>query len=284
MACVAAANRTRPPLLEVQSCSTMSPDAEELTPATRGVHDLGGADGYGPVPHDPDEPPFHADWERRVFGLLGAVTASTARRPGEFRYALERLHPDDYFENGYFGRWLAGFEVLLDEYGVVSRGDLALRMAELRDAALLEAGCRDLTPGAVSRTSPAQRVSPVAVRDPALLPPDRPTQAPERRTVRRELAEAPRFSVGDRVVAAAPTAPGHTRLPDYAAGKPGTVAKLHPAEVLPDSTAHDRGERPQHVYCVGYDAQTLWGDEAEPNTTIHVDLYECYLIAAPPGV
>ena len=100
---------------------------------------------------------------------------------------------------------------------------------------------------------------------------------PQRRTVRRDLAEPPLFRVGDRVVAAAPAQPGHTRLPDYAAGKPGTVVKLHPAEVLPDSTAHNRGERPQHVYCVGYDAQTLWGDEAEPNTTIHVDLYECYL-------
>lgn len=245
----------------------------------RGVHDLGGATGYGPVPHDPAEPPFHADWERRVFGLLGAVTSSTARRPGEFRYALERLHPEDYFDNGYYGRWLAGFEVLLDEYGVVDRGDLALRMAALRDAALIEAGRKDLTPTATPKESPARRVSPVADRIPSLLPPDRPTPAPTRRTVRRELADPPRFSVGDQVVAAAPAQPGHTRLPGYAVGKLGTVAKLHPAEVLPDSTAHNRGERPQHVYCVGYDARTLWGDEAEPNVTIHVDLYECYLTA-----
>ena len=247
----------------------------------RGVHDLGGASGYGPVPHDPDEPPFHADWERRVFGLLGAVTSSTARRPGEFRYALERLHPEDYFNNGYYGRWLAGFEVLLDEYGVVDRGALARRIADLRDVALMAAGREDLIPTAVPKHTPARRVSPVADRIPSLLPPDRPTPTPQRRTVRRELAEPPRFSVGDRVVAPAPAQPGHTRLPDYAVGKLGTVAKLHPAEVLPDSTAHDMGERPQHVYCVGYDAQTLWGDDAESNTTIHVDLYECYLQAAP---
>lgn len=247
----------------------------------RSVHDLGGVTGYGPVPHDPDEPPFHADWERRVFGLLGAVTASTARRPGEFRYALERLHPDDYFDNGYYGRWLAGFEVLLDEYGVVNSAALARRIAQLRNAALLEAGCTDLPRSAVSKATPTRRVSPVADRNPALLPPDRPTPTPQRRTVRRELADPPRFDVGDRIVAAAPAQPGHTRLPGYAENKPGIVVKLHPAEVLPDSTAHNRGERPQHVYCVGYDARTLWGDEAEPNTTIHVDLYECYLRAAP---
>ena len=236
----------------------------------RGVHDLGGAPGYGPVPHDPDEPPFHADWERRVFGLLGAVTASTARRPGEFRYALERLHPDDYFDNGYFGRWLAGFEVLLDEYSVVDRGDLALRVSYRTD----------LTSGDVIQASPARRVSPVADRVPSLLPPDRPVPVPKRRTVRRELSDAPKFDVGDRVAAPASTQPGHTRLPGYVMGKPGTVAKLHPAEVLPDSTAHNRGERPQHVYCVGYDARTLWGDDAEPNATVYVDLYECYLTEA----
>jgi len=143
--------------------------------------------------------------------------------------------------------------------------------------ALQAAGRTGLIPTAVSKASPSRRVSPVADRNPALLPPDRPTPIPERRTVRRELADPPRFSVGDRVVAAALAQSGHTRLPGYAENKLGIVVKLHPAEVLPDSTAHNRGERPQHVYCVGYDAQTLWGDEAEPNTTIHVDLYECYL-------
>ena len=261
----------------------MPPDSEKPTPATRGVHDLGGTDGYGPVPHDPDEPPFHADWERRVFGLLGAVMASTARRPGEFRYALERLDASDYFDNGYYGRWLAGFEVLLHEYDVVKRRDVALRMAMLGEVALKAAGRADLIPTATSEASPTRRVSPVADRIPSQLPPDRPTPTPQRRTVRRELAEPPRFSVGDRVVAPAPSQPGHTRLPGYVMGRPGTVAKLHPAEVLPDSTAHNRGERPQHVYCVGYDAQTLWGDEAEPNVMVHVDLYECYLDAVPTG-
>ncbi len=242
----------------------------QTSPHERGVHDLGGVSGYGPVPHDPDEPPFHADWEQRVFGLLGAVTASTARRPGEFRYVLERLNPADYFDNGYYGRWLAGFEVLLGEYGVVSATEMTNAVAE-RTA---------LAKSAAAGASPVQRANPFADRDPASLPPDRPTPQPQRRTVRRDIAEPPRFSVGDRVVAPAPTQPGHTRLPGYVMGKPGAVVKLHPAEVLPDSTAHNRGERPQHVYCVGYDAQTLWGDDAEANATVHVDLYECYLTAA----
>ena len=251
----------------------MPPDADESTPATRGVHDLGGAPGFGPVPHDPDEPPFHADWERRVFGLLGAVMSVTARRPGEFRYVLERLHPDDYFQNGYYGRWLAGFEVLLAEYEVFGPVDYGARL-EARTGPI---------PSEVRRMSPERRVAPFADRAPSLLPPDRPVPVPQRRTVRRDLAEPPRFSIGERVVAPAPTQPGHTRLPGYVMDKPGTVTRLHPAEVLPDSTAHNRGERPQHVYCVGYDARTLWGDDAEPNATVYVDLYECYLTAAEGG-
>ena len=34
-----------------------------------GVHDLGGMHGFGPVVLEPDEPTFHAEWERRTFAL-----------------------------------------------------------------------------------------------------------------------------------------------------------------------------------------------------------------------
>ena len=232
----------------------------------RGVHDLGGAAGYGPVPHEPDEPPFHADWERRVFGLLGAVAGASAKRPGEFRYALERLAPDDYFGHGYYGRWLAGFELLLAEYGVVSP-------EEMSEVVARRVGC---SAAPIASVSPAGRAVPFVAKNPAFLPSDRPTPPPQRRTVRRDLSEPPRFAVGDLVVAPPSPQPGHTRLPAYVADTPGTVVKVHPAEVLPDSTAHDLGERAQHVYCVGYEAQSLWPD-AEPNATVHIDLYECYL-------
>ncbi len=245
--------------------SAADPNSVEPNSTWPGVHDLGGTHGWGSVPYESDEPPFHAAWERRVFGLLGAVTAASAQRPGEFRYALERLHPDDYFDHGYYGRWLAGFELLLAEYGVISPDEMA--------SALNRGANRELQ----HRSSPIGRAAPTFARDPALLPPDVPVPPPQHRGVRRDLAPEPRFAVGDRVAAPAAPQPGHTRLPAYVVDKPGTVVKLHPAEVLPDSTAHDLGERPQHVYCVGYDAQTLWGDNAEPNTSVYVDLYECYL-------
>ncbi len=66
-------------------------DDETHVNQTRRVHDLGGAFGWGRVPYDPQEEPFHEEWERRVFGMVFQVLPHTAVRPGEFRYALERL-------------------------------------------------------------------------------------------------------------------------------------------------------------------------------------------------
>ena len=34
-----------------------------------GGQDLGGAQGHGPVIPEPNEPVFHADWEKRAFAL-----------------------------------------------------------------------------------------------------------------------------------------------------------------------------------------------------------------------
>ena len=47
-----------------------------------GAHDLGGMHGLGPIDPEPEsqEPVFHADWERRVFGLaLGGSTGALGR-------------------------------------------------------------------------------------------------------------------------------------------------------------------------------------------------------------
>ncbi|MEX1107325.1 MAG: nitrile hydratase subunit beta, partial [Dongiaceae bacterium] len=30
-----------------------------------GIHDMGGMHGFGPIEREMNEPPFHADWERR---------------------------------------------------------------------------------------------------------------------------------------------------------------------------------------------------------------------------
>ena len=71
-----------------------------------GIHDVGGMDGFGPLP--PDEPddasPFHEAWEGRVYALFVAGLASGAFSLDEFRFAIERLDPDRYLEASYYER------------------------------------------------------------------------------------------------------------------------------------------------------------------------------------
>ena len=43
-----------------------------------GGQDLGGMMGFGPVLPEPDEAPFHTEWERRAFGLTLAMGAARA--------------------------------------------------------------------------------------------------------------------------------------------------------------------------------------------------------------
>jgi hypothetical protein len=83
------------------------------------VHDMGGQLGFGPVPAvTGDEPPFHADWEARVYALNSALRRAGAYNIDEFRDALERLPPETYLSSSYYERWLLAMENLLEEKGL----------------------------------------------------------------------------------------------------------------------------------------------------------------------
>lgn len=41
-----------------------------------GAHDMGGMHAFGRVLPEPDEPVFHAEWQRRVFALTLAMGAT----------------------------------------------------------------------------------------------------------------------------------------------------------------------------------------------------------------
>jgi hypothetical protein len=96
-------------------------------------------------------------------------------------------------------------------------------------------------------------------------------------TARRDAPRAARFAAGDAVVARNVHPAGHTRLPRYVRGRRGVVVHVHPAWVFPDTNAHERGEHPQYVYGVRFAATELWGDDADPAASVHVDLFESYL-------
>lgn len=76
------------------------------------VNDVGGQTGFGPLDIETDEPPFHADWEARVFALNSALVRGGVYTLDEFRDAIETLPPQQYLAASYYERWLAAIEKL----------------------------------------------------------------------------------------------------------------------------------------------------------------------------
>ncbi|HEY1232639.1 MAG TPA: SH3-like domain-containing protein, partial [Candidatus Binatia bacterium] len=91
-------------------------------------------------------------------------------------------------------------------------------------------------------------------------------------------AQAPaQFKVGDRVRTKNIHPATHTRLPRYARGRVGVVERLHGTHVFPDSAAVGKGDDPQWLYTVRFDAQERWGADAEPNLKVSIEAFEPYL-------
>jgi len=77
-----------------------------------GAQDLGGQMGFGRVDAEPDEPWFHAEWEKRAFGLTLAMGATGAWNLDTSRHARESLHPAEYLSSSYYEIWAKGLEKL----------------------------------------------------------------------------------------------------------------------------------------------------------------------------
>jgi len=221
-----------------------------------GIHDLGGMDGLGPVAHTPDEPVFHADWEGVVFATALVTMAQGLYPMDRFRYAIERMDPAWYLDSGYYEHWLAAVEKLVVEAGVVDADTLATR------AEAFAAGDAEVP----TREDPELTAFMREVVDTG--------GDPERDPVN------PAFAEGDAVRVWNVHPRGHTRCPGYVRGARGTVTAHRGTHVLPDANAHGEGEQPQPLYAVSFDGEALWGADAEPGTSVTVDLWERYLDAA----
>jgi nitrile hydratase beta subunit len=214
-----------------------------------GAQDMGGMMGFGPVTAEPDEPVFHADWERRAFALTVAMAAPGGWNIDQSRAARESLNPAQYLAKSYYEIWVAGLEKLMAERGLVTPEEIESGKA-LRPAK------------AVANVLAAERVERVLARG---RPTERPPLAPQR------------FEVGDRVLARNMHPLGHTRLPRYVRGHVGGITHVHGAHVLPDSHATGGGENPQWLYTVRFEARELWGEAADPSASVSVDAWESYL-------
>src|SRR5216683_3871126 len=207
-----------------------------------GVHDLGGMDGFGPVVPEANEPVFHHDWERRIFGLT--LSSPFFQNLDAGRHTIERMPPARYLASSYYEHWLDGLERGLIESGALTREEIE---EVLRN------------PRAPQRPQSApNRVAPPEV--PAI---ERPRKA--------------RFRVGDAVVARNLNPRGHTRLPRYVRGHRGTIRHDWGVFAYPDTNARGAGRKPQHCYGVEFTARELWGADRPANERILIDLWEDYL-------
>jgi len=214
-----------------------------------GVHDMGGMQDMGAVQREKNEPVFHQRWEGRVWGMMWLGSAWGKWNLDAMRHAIERIPPADYLRMSYYEKWLAALVDLVTGRGLVTRAEL-------------ESG--KPAAGSAKATPPVK-----AEGVPALIARGNP--------VKRDVAVAARFQVGQRVRGRNINPVTHTRLPRYARGKIGTVERDHGVFLFADSNAHFQGEKPQHLYSVRFAARELWGEQAAPRDAIYVNLWDDHL-------
>jgi len=213
-----------------------------------GGQDMGGVPWPGPVQPEPNEPTFHAEWERRAFALTLAMGMPGGWNIDMGRFARENRPPQEYLAKSYYQIWLAGLERLLLERGLVAPDEI-------------EAG------------KPLHPAKPVA----RILSPDDVAAVLHRGGPTERKPTSPAlFAVGDRVRTRMIHPPTHTRLPRYVRGHVGTIEMLHGVHVFPDSNSLGR-ENPQWLYTVTFDGRELWGADGDASVKTSVDAWESYL-------
>lgn len=222
-----------------------------------GIHDMGGMEGFGPVPYVANEvATVDTRWEAFAGAAMFALLRSGKTNIDAHRHRIERIDPEQYLPITYWGRWLAAIESAAIDQGLTSIADIERH---------LESNGQDPHLGAPPRLAPVTALE------------SRENES----TFVRHIDRARRFEAGQTVVTQqdAPQA-GHHRLPRYARGRTGTISRCYPAFTFPDTVAHGNGERPQYVYAVAFEGGELWGSEADPNQSCVLDLFEPYLSPA----
>ena len=211
-----------------------------------GVHDMGGMHGFGPIKIDENEPLFHDEWEGRVLGICRLLHIPV---PGGMRNAIEQLDPAEYLRTSYYEKWLLA-----------------------RIEGLIAAG-------AITREEFAAKAAHYGAQPDAEIPPT-PAAAPQVEPSRHENQEdapPPAFAVGDQVKVRQTHPRGHTRLPRYIRGKVGMVVQIYRPQGFQDAEPLEDAGNPQTVYAVKFAGEQVWGESAEPNSCILLDMWESYL-------
>lgn len=222
-----------------------------------GIHDMGGLHGFGPVEKEHNEPVFHARWESRVYAMTQVLDTTGIWSLDEHRHEIELMDAAAYLTVGYYGRWLFAMERILNRKNILIKDEVEKRIEEYLNDSMTR------TPISSKRN----RNWPLA-----------PDKKIKWGAWRKDIAVTPIYERGDLVRVRNIHPPGHTRVTAYTRGKVGVIHLVNAqAWIFPDTRAHERGENPQAVYNVRFEARELWGEQAEANTYTHIDLSESHL-------
>lgn len=214
-----------------------------------GIHDMGGMHGMGPIVAEKNEPVFHAAWEGRLFALRRCTGAWRKWNLDASRQSVERVPPIEHLQASYYARQYLAFTKLLVERGLVTSDELSAGQPAAGQPKLTPPLTVDKVADLVAKGAPANR----------------------------DVDIAPRFREGGRVQTREIHPVTHTRLPRYARGRTGTVMRDYGVFVFPDTNSQFLGEKPQHLYSVRFAARELWGEQAAPKDSVHLDLWDDYL-------
>lgn len=212
-----------------------------------GIHDMGGMDGFGPIPIEVDEPVFHGEWEGRVYAMNTAIGAWGKWNIDAGRYGIEQMDPAHYLASSYYERWLHRTSIMLVEHGMISREELN----------------GDATPAGPSfQPRTAEEIFELQRKN---------------RSARVDEDIAPKFKAGDKILVRNIHPKGHTRVPRYVRGRSGVIDRDHGVFIFPDTHALFQGKNPQHIYSVRFTAQELWGPDAPSQDKLYLDLCDDYM-------
>ncbi len=208
-------------------------------------NDVGGLTGFGSVGERAGDRAFHAEWERQICGLTMGFSATGRANEAAIRDAVDRMAPALYLAASPWERWVTGLATIAVEQGVIAETDLVERAG-----------------GSFPLSRP-------------------PEPGLDAATVLEAGSGAARFDPGTTVQVRKWHPHGHTRCPRYAQGCTGVVVRRNSSHALPDLEVSTGEIRKEHTYCVRFAASELWGDGAPPNQSVHLDLYESYLMEVP---
>ena len=214
------------------------------------VHDMGGLQGFGPIPIETDGHIFHAPWEKRAFALTVAMNYTRQWNIDTSRSMRESLPPLRYLSNTYYQTWLDGLGRLLLKSELVTEEEL-------------ESGKVSSAPKAGVIPPTPETITTILLKGSSSA---------------REPQTPAKFAVGQCVRTLEMHPKTHTRLPMYCRDKQGVITACHGVFVYPDKNAIGPDE-PQWMYTVEFDGQTLWGSDSTA-ASVSLNCWEPYLLKA----